>query len=162
MAQPKNDETFPERLKDLQKTFRQHVRDDKCELLPAVQQVLSEEQVQNVVEKIEAGVAEADKARQDEVEARRLQARQEREEAERQAGQRAVRTAQATRADRPPQLCALSERAQYLPTAVRDALRATLSVAAHNATPEQVLGDTFARLGYLPEETKQTTRKILA
>src|SRR3954447_5545856 len=82
---PKNDEAFPERLKDLQKLFRQHARDEKRELLPAVQQALTEEQVQRVVEKIEAGVAEADKARQDEVEARRLKARQEREEAERQA-----------------------------------------------------------------------------
>jgi hypothetical protein len=89
-ALPKNDETFPEQLKDLQKTFRQHARDDKRELLPAVQRALSEEQVQNVVEKIEAGVAEADKARQDEVEARRLKARQEREEANRQAEQQAA------------------------------------------------------------------------
>jgi hemerythrin-like domain-containing protein len=89
-ALPKNDEAFPERLKDLQKTFRQHARDEKRELLPAVQQALSEEQVQAVVEKIEAGVAEADKARQDEVEARRLKARQEREAAERQAEQQAA------------------------------------------------------------------------
>src|SRR6478672_7492362 len=89
-ALPKNDETFPERLKELQKTFRQHARDEKRELLPAVQRALSEEQVQNVVEKIEAGVAEADKARQEEVEARRLQARQEREAADRQAEQQAA------------------------------------------------------------------------
>jgi outer membrane biosynthesis protein TonB len=88
-ALPKNDEAFPERLKELQKTFRQHARDEKRELLPAVQQALSEEQVQTVVEKIEAGVAEVEKARQDEVEARRQKARQEREEAERQAEQQA-------------------------------------------------------------------------
>ena len=89
-ALPKNDEAFPERLKELQKTFRQHARDEKRELLPAVQQALSEAQVQAVVDKIEAGVAEADKARQDEIEARRLKARQEREEAERQAEQQAA------------------------------------------------------------------------
>jgi hemerythrin-like domain-containing protein len=89
-ALSKNDEAFPERLKDLQKAFRQHARDDKRELLPAVQRALSEEQVQSVVEKIEAGVAEADKARQDEVEARRLKARQEREEADRRAAQQAA------------------------------------------------------------------------
>ena len=89
-ALPKNDEAFPERLKDLQKTVRQHARDDKRELLPAVQRALSEEQVQNAVEKMEAGVAEADKARQDEVEARRLKARQEREAADRQAEQKAA------------------------------------------------------------------------
>ena len=90
-ALPKNDEAFPERLKELQKTFRQHARDEKRELLPAVQRALSEEQVQGVAEKIEAGVAEAEQARQEEVEERRLKARQEREKAERgrAAGSRA-------------------------------------------------------------------------
>jgi hypothetical protein len=84
-ALPKNDEAFPERLKELQKTFRQHARDEKRELLPAVQRALSEEQVEGVAGKIEAGVAEAEQARQDELDERRLKARQEREEAERQA-----------------------------------------------------------------------------
>jgi hypothetical protein len=88
-ALPKNDEAFPERLKDLQKTFRQHARDEKRELLPAVQRALSEEQVQGVAEKIEAGVVEAERAKHDEMEARRLKARQEREEAERQAERQA-------------------------------------------------------------------------
>jgi hypothetical protein len=84
-ALPKNDETFLGHLKELQKTFRQHARDEKRELLPAVQRALSEEQVQGVAEKIEAGVAEAEQARQDEVDDRRLKARQEREQADRQA-----------------------------------------------------------------------------
>jgi hypothetical protein len=81
---PKNEETFPERLKELQKTFRQHARDDKRELLPAVQRALSEEQVQDVAEKMEASVAEAEQAKQDEAEERRAKARQEREKAEQQ------------------------------------------------------------------------------
>jgi iron-sulfur cluster repair protein YtfE (RIC family) len=84
-ALPKNDEAFPERLKELQKTFRQHARDEKRELLPAVQRALSEEQVHGVAEKIEAGVAEADQVRKDEMEERRVKARQEREQAERKA-----------------------------------------------------------------------------
>ena len=88
-AMPKNDAAFPERLKELQKTFRQHARDEKRELLPAVQRALSEEQVQGVAEKIEAGVAEAEQARQDEVEKQRLKARQERERAEREAERQA-------------------------------------------------------------------------
>jgi hypothetical protein len=66
------------------------------------------------------------------------------------------------RADLPPQLRALSDRSQDLTDSVRDALQATLSDAARHATPEQVLSDTFARLGYLPEEAKQATRKVLA
>ena len=88
-ALPKNDAAFPERLRELQKTFRQHARDEKRELLPAVQRALSEEQVQGVTEKIEAGVAEAEQARQDEMEERRLKIRQEREQAERQAERQA-------------------------------------------------------------------------
>lgn len=88
-ALPKNDEAFPVGLKELQKTFRQHARDDKRELLPAVQRALSDDQVQSVAEKIEAGVAEAEQAKHDEVEARRTEARQEREQAERRAERQA-------------------------------------------------------------------------
>src|ERR671917_685282 len=49
-ALPKGDEAFPERLRELQKAFRQHARDDKKELLPAVRRALSEEQAQGVAE----------------------------------------------------------------------------------------------------------------
>jgi hypothetical protein len=84
-VQPKSDEAFPERLRELQRLFRQHARDEKRELLPAVQRALNEEQVQTITQKIEAGVAEAEKAKHDEAEARRARVRQEREEAERQA-----------------------------------------------------------------------------
>jgi hypothetical protein len=41
-------------------------------------------------------------------------------------------------------------------------LQVTLSVAPSDATPEQVLADAFARLGYLPDEAKQAGLKILA
>jgi hypothetical protein len=81
-AMPKNDPAFAEVLADLQKTFRQHARDDKKELLPAVQRALSDEQMQGVTEKMEARLAEAEQAKQDEAEQRRAKARQEREEAE--------------------------------------------------------------------------------
>src|ERR1700712_4452738 len=99
-ALPKNDAAFPERLKELQKTFRQHARDEKRELLPAVQRALSEEQVQGVAEKIEAGVAEAEQAKQDEAEERRAKARQEREEAEFLARQAELRVEQAAANER--------------------------------------------------------------
>ena len=109
---PKNDEAFPERLKELQKTFRQHARDEKRELLPAVQRALSEEQVQSVAEKIEAGVAEAERAKHDEVEQRRLKARQEREEAERQAERQAEAERARKEAERVQKQKAAAERAQ--------------------------------------------------
>lgn len=78
----KNDATFSERLADLQKVFRQHARDDRKELLPAVQRALSDEQVQGVTDKMEAGIAEAEQAKQDEAEERRAKTRQDREQAE--------------------------------------------------------------------------------
>ena len=78
----KSDPAFSELLTGLQKTFRQHARDDRKELLPAVQRALSDEQVQGVTEKMEAGIAEAEQAKLDEAEDRRLKARQEREQAE--------------------------------------------------------------------------------
>ena len=84
---PKNHETFLDKLTELQKAFRQHARDDKKELLPAVQRALSEEQVQTVAEKFETGLAEADQAKQDEAEERRTAARRQREQAELEAQQ---------------------------------------------------------------------------
>jgi len=92
----KNDAIFSERLSELQKVFRQHVRDRK-ELLPAVQLALSEEQVQGVTDKMEAGIAGAEQAKQDEAEERRAKARQEREEAEFIARQAELREQQDAR-----------------------------------------------------------------
>jgi hypothetical protein len=40
--------------------------------------------------------------------------------------------------------------------------RSCLSVAPSDATPEQVIADAFASLGYLPDEAKQAGLKILA
>ena len=92
----KNDAIFSERLSELQKVFRQHARDRK-ELFPAVQLALSEEQVQGVTDKMEAGIAGAEQAKQDEAEERRAKARQEREEAEFLARQAELREQQDAR-----------------------------------------------------------------
>src|SRR4051812_1581255 len=96
----KNDATFSERLSELQKVFRQHARDDRKELLPAVQRALSEEQVLGVTDKMEAGVAEAERAKQDEAEERRAKARHEREEAEFLAHQAELREQEDAKAER--------------------------------------------------------------
>src|SRR3954451_6646539 len=50
-ALPKNDEGFQPKLAELQRSFRQHARDEKRALLPAALRTLSEEQVQGIVEK---------------------------------------------------------------------------------------------------------------
>jgi stress response protein YsnF len=84
-ALPKNGEAFLPLVTELQKAYRQHSRDEKKELLPAVRNALSAEQVQEVAEKMEAGIAEVEQARQDEAEERRTKARREREQAELEA-----------------------------------------------------------------------------
>ena len=128
---PKNDEAFPERLKELQKVFRQHARDEKRELLPAVQRALSEEQVQGVTEKMEAGLAEAEQARQDEAEERRAKARQEREEAEFLARQAELRVEQAAAAEQERKTVEALPRqaAQQVAAAARKPMEATAEVA---------------------------------
>jgi Hemerythrin HHE cation binding domain len=78
---PKNDEGFAGRIKEMQKAFKQHARDEKRELLPAVQQALSEEQIHRVEGKMEAAIVDAEKTRHDEMEMRRAAARQEKEAA---------------------------------------------------------------------------------
>jgi hypothetical protein len=70
--------------------------------------------------------------------------------------------ARSIHAELPPQLRDLSAKAEDLTDPVRGALQASLSIAASDATPEQVLADTFGRLGYLPEEAAHATLKLLA
>lgn len=81
-AVPKNDETFLGKVAELQKVFRQHARDDKRELLPAVEKALSEDQVQSLVGKMETTVAEADQIQQDQAEEKRAAVRLQREQRE--------------------------------------------------------------------------------
>jgi stress response protein YsnF len=132
-ALPKNDPAFAERVTELQKAFRQHARDEKKELLPAVQRALSDEQVQDVTERMEAGLAEAEQAKQDEAEERRARLRQEREQAEFTARQAELRVEQAQTAER--------ERAAAEQRARAEARR----VADVAAMPAKAVGET-ARL----------------
>lgn len=132
-AMPKNDPAFAERVTELQKAFRQHARDEKKELLPAVQRALSDEQVQDVTERMEAGFAEAEQAKQDEAEERRARLRQEREEAEFMARQAELRVEQAQAAER--------ERAAAEQRARAEARR----IADVAAMPAKAVGET-ARL----------------
>src|SRR5919112_2238355 len=54
---PKNSAEFLTQISELQKIFQQHIRDDKKELIPAVLEVLSEEEAEAVVEKVEDEMA---------------------------------------------------------------------------------------------------------
>ncbi len=76
---PKNDEAFAGRIKEMQKAFKQHARDEKRELLPAVQHALSEEQIHRVEGKMEAAIVDAERTRHEEKQAHRVERRQEKE-----------------------------------------------------------------------------------
>ena len=79
---PKDSDNFAAKVAALRKAFQQHVRDEKNELLPAILKVLSDEEAETVVEKIEDQKAEVHAARRSETEERRAEARREREEIE--------------------------------------------------------------------------------
>jgi hypothetical protein len=72
---PKNAAEFIGQVTELRRTFQQHIRDDKKELLPAVLKVLSDEEVNAVIEKVEDEMATID-------ETKRADARRTREQGE--------------------------------------------------------------------------------
>jgi hemerythrin-like domain-containing protein len=72
---PKSDAGFLGQVAELRRVFQQHIRDDKKELLPAVLKVLSDEEANAVVEKVEGDMAQNQ-------EAKRAETRQTREQAE--------------------------------------------------------------------------------
>src|ERR687898_1516316 len=55
---PKNDAGFLSQVAELRRVFQQHIRDDKKELLPALLKVLSDEEANAVVEKVEDDMAQ--------------------------------------------------------------------------------------------------------
>jgi hypothetical protein len=88
---PKGDAEFLPRLGELRKLFEQQVREERRELVPALRQNLSDEEVARVEEKIDARREKADEEERARAEARREEARRERERAEAlAAGKRAA------------------------------------------------------------------------
>jgi hypothetical protein len=61
-ATPKDSDAFLAKVAELRKVFQQHIRNDKNELLPVVLKVLSAEEVEAVIEKVEEEVAETRQA----------------------------------------------------------------------------------------------------
>lgn len=79
---PKGSEEFAPKVAELKRVFQQSVRDERKELLPAVAKVLSDEEAQTVVGKIEDGKAEFEESRRAEAEQRRAEQRRERDQAD--------------------------------------------------------------------------------
>jgi hypothetical protein len=59
----KESDVFIAKVADLRSVFQQHIRNDKNELLPVVLKVLSEEEVEAVVEKVEEEIAEVEQTK---------------------------------------------------------------------------------------------------
>jgi len=78
----KDDEGFIGKVIELRKSFQQHVRDEKKELLPAVLKALTDEEAESVLANIEHEKAQVEAAKRAEADERREEARQEREQAE--------------------------------------------------------------------------------
>jgi hypothetical protein len=60
---PKDSAEFKGKVGELKRVFQQHIRDDKKELLPAVLKVLSDEEANAVVERVEEEMANIDDTR---------------------------------------------------------------------------------------------------
>lgn len=74
-AMSKNGSEFLGKIAELRRIFQQHIRDDRKELLPAVLEVLSDEEATTIAETVEDKVADFD-------ETKRTEARRAREQAE--------------------------------------------------------------------------------
>jgi phasin family protein len=79
---PKGSSEFIKKVADLRKVFQQHIRDDKKELLPAVLKVLSDEEVEAVVEKVEDEMVAVEQAKRIEAEQRSVDTKRAREQVE--------------------------------------------------------------------------------
>jgi phasin family protein len=149
---PKDSEEFTDGLAELRRTFQQHVRDEKKELLPAVLKALSDEETQAIVEGIEETKAEIDEARRAEAEQRRAAAREEREQAEnvRQAAESVADTMTTTVAF-PVHL------ARRTAETARENVRSSMNTAAQGF---QSLTEQFTHLTGLADAENLTRRSL--
>lgn len=90
-AMPKDTDAFLEELDVLNKSFQQHVRNERKDLLPAVLKAFSNEEASNLAANIDTAVADAEKAKRDEKREEAAIAKLEEEKAE--ADARAERAA---------------------------------------------------------------------
>jgi hypothetical protein len=149
---PKDSDEFADGLSELRRTFQQHVRDEKKELLPAVLKALSDEETQAIVEGIEDTKAEVEEARRAEAEQRRAAAREEREQAEnvRQTAESVAET-MATTVAFPVHL------ARRTAETARENVKSSLNTAAQGF---QSLTEQFANLTGLAEAEELARRSF--
>jgi hypothetical protein len=153
---PKDSEEFARKIEDLRRVFQQHIRDDRKELLPVVLKVLSEQEVDAVVESIEGEIAEAAETKQAEAEERRVATRRNRKQLE-TAQKAAEGIATAVRVG--------AEQGGKLTRTAQEALQsnlATVSEAAQQSTGQaiQLFGLSGSGTRELADQTLQNLRAV--
>jgi hypothetical protein len=134
---PKTGPEFAPKLGELRKVFQQHVRDEKKELLPAVRKALSDEEVQSVVNKIEAGRAEVEAEKKGEEKERKTEAK---------AGDDTAGDSRRR----------LADAAAKMSEASAGAARAPMQAAEETKTPETAARVTKEAAGSAADATRKT------
>jgi hemerythrin-like domain-containing protein len=86
-AAPKDDNAFLEKLAELKKGLKSHIKDERNEILPAVLKVLNTEEANGLADNMQAAVSEADDARREEKSAATAEAKRRAAEAGKAAEQ---------------------------------------------------------------------------
>jgi hypothetical protein len=146
---PKDNADFLGKVAELRRVFQQHLRDDKKELLPAVLKVLSDEEVEAVVEKVEDNMASIE-------ETKRAESRRTREQ---------VETVQRVTEDVAETLRAGIEGTQTLARTLQEAMQNSLgavSEMARRSTDQamQVFGRSDGGAQVLTEQASQNLRAV--
>jgi len=79
---PKDTDAFLAGIDQLKKSFQQHIRDERKELLPAVLKALTDEEASDLAANIDSAVAEAEKIKRDEKREEAAKAKRDEEKAE--------------------------------------------------------------------------------
>jgi Hemerythrin HHE cation binding domain/Phasin protein len=153
---PKTDPEFAPKLGELRKIFQQHVRDEKKELLPAVRKALSAEETQTVIERIEAGRAEAESDKKDEGKERKTEERK----AEAKSGNGAAEKSQP--AEEKSKASQAAQVRQYDEGKSREAVASRKAdEAADNAAPAKRMLEAGAdEASKIPEAAAEVSREV--
>jgi hypothetical protein len=90
-GEPKDNDDFLEHVSALKRDFEERLREDRRDLLPAVTKALDRNEVQEMIDRIETAIREADKAKREETANRRRET--DADEGDRSIGAEAVKTA---------------------------------------------------------------------
>jgi phasin family protein len=149
---PKGNGEFLAKVAELRKVFQQHIRDDKKELLPAVLKLLSDDEVEAVVEKVEDQIAAVEEAKRAEIELRQETVKR---------GRQQLELVRQTADDMAGTLQAGMERSQEAVLNVQDVVQSGLGAASNAASELMQLYSVPVRTGQdLAGRTSQNLQAI--